>query len=987
MVSAWEVLQELAAWQVMEIPRRPQPKRQAPSEDDGDLLAAQRMAALTSAYHAGGPVALAWTRESAGGPVRVLVAGEALAAAPEGGQAMLTLPAGGRGQAIGGKDAASILARLDCWVPIAGIADGLLAEDVQQGLAGRKIRPSLEEGLLAAWPGPFGWLVLAEPTGGAQLAEMTQALSSTLGVEQRHDSPKAQLRARRLQERHTELRQAAATGLWRIHLLAGAATAQAAAQVAGLVCASADLQHLPYALTPLRGRSSLEETLAAVTSQPPADDPADPVPQSPFFASSALLAELARPPAKEVPGVRFVLRPDFDVTPEITGGRGAGAGGGLDLAAEAGVPLGVVLDRNRMPAGPLSLPRSSMNRHVFVCGATGAGKSQTVRTLLEAATAAGIPWLVVEPAKAEYKLMAARLPGVPVVRIAPGEADQVAAGINPLEPAAGPGGTRFPLQAHADLVRALFLAAFEAEEPFPQVLAAALTRCYEDAGWDLALGEPTAGAGPSPGYPSLGDLQAAAEQVVTEIGYGREITDNVRGFIKVRLSSLRLGTTGRFLQGGHPLDFARLLNRNVVLEIEDIGDDQDKAFLMGTVLIRLAGHLRIRQREEGPARPSLRHLTVIEEAHRLLRNPEGRSGPAAHAVEMFAGLLAEVRAYGEGLIVAEQIPAKLVPDVIKNTAVKIVHRLPAADDREAVGATMNITDDQSQFLVTLTPGEAAVFTDGMDYPLLARMPDGTAREATAPAVTASPVAIAGRRSPSCGPQCQAAPCTLRDMRAAQRALTHVPQFVMWAEYSVLGHLTGWHMPVPAPGLRAALDSLPTRLRDCALSHAADDAAASRAAAISSRISPPALAGHVVAAMRAGLGEGRWVCEREEPQWLAPAYQWAIVLDALATLHRSDNQAGPHPSTARWEHAYGRAIPGPSCAAQLDTVQRWHDTAARDHAQRRAVGFGTRVPSGLEAALGARRGDSDWDQYLAESLNSFKDCSWPLVYLRSGTDGE
>ena len=92
---------------------------------------------------------------------------------------------------------------------------------------------------------------------------------------------------------------------------------------------------------------------------------------------------------------------------------------------------------------------------------------------------------------------------------------------------------------------------------------------------------------------------------------------------------------------------------------------------------------------------------------------------------MFADLLAEIRAYGEGLVIAEQIPAKLIPDVIKNTAVKIVHRLPAADDRDAVGATMNLTPAQSEYLVTLRPGEAAVHADGMDYPVLARMPDGT----------------------------------------------------------------------------------------------------------------------------------------------------------------------------------------------------------------------------------------------------------------------
>ena len=298
-----------------------------------------------------------------------------------------------------------------------------------------------------------------------------------------------------------------------------------------------------------------------------------------------------------------------------------------------------------------------------------------------------------------------------------------------------PRGRRFPLQTHADLVRALFLASFAADEPFPQVLSAAVTRVYEEAGWDLALGEPVT-PGVQPRYPTLGDLQAAAERIVSEIGYGREITDNVRGFITVRVSSLRLGTTGRFFEGGHPIDFGKLMARNVVFEIEDVGDDRDKAFLMGTVLIQLTEHLRLQARASGAAAaPALRHLSVFEEAHRLLRRPEEHrsgTGATAHAVEMFAGLLAEIRAYGEGLIIAEQIPAKIIPDAVKNTAVKIVHRLPAADDREMVGATMNMTDAQSRYLVTLPPGQAAVFTDGMDYPVLAAMPDGTAREAAAP---------------------------------------------------------------------------------------------------------------------------------------------------------------------------------------------------------------------------------------------------------------
>ena len=443
-----------------------------------------------------------------------------------------------------------------------------------------------------------------------------------------------------------------------------------------------------------------------------------------------------------------------------------------------------------------------------------------------------------------------------------------------------------------------------------------------------------------PAYPALEDLQATAIQVVNEIGYGREVTDNVRGFVTVRISSLRQGTAGRFFQGGHPLDFGRLLARNVVLEIEDTGDDRDKAFLMGTVLIRLVEHLRMRQRAEGATAPRLRHLSVFEEAHRLLRRPRGQAdGVAEHAVEMFAGLLAEIRAYGEGLIIAEQIPAILVSDVIKNTAVKIVHRLPAADDRQAVGATMNLTEDQSAYLVTLSPGEAAVFTDGMDYPLLTRMPDGTGREISTPAPTASPSPLITCRSPTCGEQCRSSPCTLRQVRAAQRAAISDPRITMWAELSVLAHLTGWTMPMPRPVFAAALAGMEPRLRDCALSHAVDAAVASRTPVIAARVSGPALAVHVAAAMHAALDEDRWLCDHHEARWLAPPYRWALVLDILRALHRRDPGAGPHPRTAEWEAAYSRAIGGQTCEDQLKVVQRWYESDQRDQQQVRAVGYG------------------------------------------------
>jgi DNA helicase HerA-like ATPase len=995
--SAWQMLCGLEAWRVIQVPRPPRRHSPGPAAgggldgDEGDLLAGQRAAALGAAYHGGsGPVGFAWVRERAGGPVQVIAAGRPLTAMPANHAATagaattpndasqtvaLKLPAGGRGQALGPGGLARILATLPGWVRVAGVADSLLADPRQAGAnagAGRQdIRPSLEDGLLAAWPGAFAWLVLAEPAGRAELEELTFGVFTAQGSAQRFDNPQAQLSVRRLQDRHAELRLAASTGLWRIRVLAGAGTGPEAAEVAGLLCASADLTGLPYALVPATGCGRLDRLLTETKTSPGGAD-AEPEPASPFYGSSKLLAALARPPAREIPGsARFVLRPEFDTIQETT-----------TEITERGIFLGHLLDRERLPAGPLTIPRASLNRHAFVCGATGAGKSQTVRHLLEQAARAGIPWLVIEPAKAEYSQgMAARLAGTAeVIRIRPGEADQAAAGINPLEPAAGADGRRFPLQTHADLVKSLFLAAFEADEPFPQVLNAALTRAYDEHGWDLVLGEPKT-PGTQPGYPNLEDLQAAADVVVREAAYGAEVERNVRGFITVRLGSLRLGTPGRFFEGGHQLDFTETLGRHVVLEIEDVGDDQDKAFLIGAVLVRLTEHLRLRQRRQPAGPHRLRHLTVLEEAHRLLRDPgPGQRGPAAKAVELFAALFAEVRAYGEGLVVAEQIPSKLITDVVKNTAVKVVHRLPAEDDRRAVGATMNLTQDQEQYIVTLPPGEAAVFADGADYPWLARMPDGTGREATE-ARTAGPASIVTARSGTCGPDCQAAPCTLRQMRQARRAAETDPRITGWAELTVLAHLAGWAMPFPGPELITDLRAQEDRRRlDCALGHAVDDAVAARAAAISARVSPGPLAVHVVTAMRLALADGSWLCDREEPRYLAPSYRWVLVLESLQKACR-DGQDGRHPRSEEWEQAYSRAIPGPDCASQLAAVARWHAGAQRDPAELHAVAWGRRPAPVLERAVGATAGDPDWTERVGSLLAAFtQPCRWPLDYL-------
>ncbi|HEV8219504.1 MAG TPA: helicase HerA-like domain-containing protein [Streptosporangiaceae bacterium] len=782
------------------------------------------------------------------------------------------------------------------------------------GAGGAGVPPSLfESTLVSLMTRPFGWLVVAEPTDLIE-AEISD-LRTQLNVLRRYDEERARLDTERAEFRLAELDAFREAGLWNVRVLAGAATEAELSLLAPVLVGSAAAAGHPYRLRTGEGAHELMDALVIKLA-----DAADGA-QIPFTATAGALAALTGLPRREIPGVRIREPGSFDLTSE------AGSGPAVDL--------GVILDSQDRAVGTFRVPMTSLNRHALVAGATGSGKSQTVRHLLEQLTLAGVPWLAIEPAKSEYAAMAGRIgPASQLTVISPADPGAVPLSVNPLAPEPG-----YPIQAHIDMVRALFLAAFAADEPFPQIMSQALQRVYADCGWDPVTGAGLPGAASGPVVPTLAQLQQAALDVIDDVGYGRELQADVRGFVEVRLRSLRIGSAGRFFEGGHPADIGRLLRRNVVLAIEDVANDEDKAFLIGTLIIRIVEYLRLRARgaasgssgedfrdtesgapagesegraaaaetagagenaptagrddagESGPGAAGesvagLRHVIVIEEAHRLLR--AARQGPSEHAVELFASLLAEIRAYGTGIIVAEQIPAKLVPDVIKNSALKILHRLPAADDRELVGATMNLSPDQSRQVVSMEPGVAAVFADGMDRPLRVRVPHGEHRERAA--MTRAGVAARGaaamaarRRAAACGPACvNGRPCTLVELRTAD-LLAAEPEDAwlrIWAEALLLAFLTGRPIPVvPAP-LKQRWAELDPRLRECLLATVIERGLAGRALAVRTWFDPDRLAAEAAETAQRILGGGKGAGTRPDPAWVIPPLRWLHEIDRV-----------------------------------------------------------------------------------------------------------
>ena len=429
----------------------------------------------------------------------------------------------------------------------------------------------------------------------------------------------------------------------------------------------------------------------------------------PFFHQTVLtsqqLAAYVHLPEQEHPGYAVEQVVSFDSTARPFHG------------AEA-LELGKVIDRTRVTNDSYQIDTPSLTKHVFVCGVTGQGKTNTILVLLDAARRAGKKFLVLEPAKREYRSMLS-LPGFEgqLQVFTAGDETSAPLRVNPLE--VPPGTT---VATHLDLVRSLFSAAFEMWEPLPQLLERALHRSYADRGWDVTAntnGRLDPGADRRTAYPTLSDLADHAEEVVRESGYDPEAMGRIRGALGAAIGGLRAGGKGRMFDTNGSLSSEDLFDNNVVIEMESLGDEADKAFLMGLILIRLYEHRRAQGEQEG-----LRHLVVVEEAHRLLSNksPGGagkQSGdPAGKAVETFTNLLAEVRAYGQGLVIADQVPSRLAPEVLKNTNLKIAHRLVAEDDRRAMGAAMVMTEAQSRALATFTRGRAAVFAEGEDAPVL-----------------------------------------------------------------------------------------------------------------------------------------------------------------------------------------------------------------------------------------------------------------------------
>ena len=392
--------------------------------------------------------------------------------------------------------------------------------------------------------------------------------------------------------------------------------------------------------------------------------------------------------------------------------------------------LGSVYHKNRKEERHVTLDVESLCRHVLVSGTTGTGKSRAMQHMLCCLHEIGIPFLVIEPAKSEYRGLRG-LPGVKVLRAGSYGDD----GLH-LNPFVFPAGSDVTLSSHVDRVCAVFNAAFPMYAAMPQVLEKAVYLAYENCGWDIASSRSVSGAS----FPTVADVAEQVKVVVEEAGYRGESYDTYIGALKARLDSFSYGSLGLVLSSSPDEETSAdvLFNGSCVVNVAGMGSPEKKAVLMGVLLMRLQEQ-RMAERRDEKASGTLLHATVIEEAHNLLRatgpvvSQEG-SGSRQQAVEFFANAIGEMRAYGEGFFVVDQSASALDASVLRNTGTKIAFNAPLEEDRKILAGAMALDDLQQEALARLPVQIAAVKQNDWTETVLCRVQDWSAPESSDEAV-------------------------------------------------------------------------------------------------------------------------------------------------------------------------------------------------------------------------------------------------------------
>lgn len=431
-------------------------------------------------------------------------------------------------------------------------------------------------------------------------------------------------------------------------------------------------------------------------------------------------------PRRDVPGLRFVKTAvRFANNPSPVKGDKITLGNIVDM----GITHGTTYD----------IDVNSLVRHALVAGATGSGKSTTCKRILTEVLSRDIPVMVIEPAKDDYVRWAIKMnkslpkekqfkifmPGVENFEGTPVERLR----INPFEPAAFKG-AKVDLLQHSEYFSVLLNACLPSEDVVPILIEEVVYETIREVAIEQERRFEDELVEPLHDYPTVDSMLIKAKEIMSGKTYADRNKDNLTEVLTTRFKKLKRGMRGRIINVHKSTDYSELFSGNVIINLSRLAGTKDKSLIMSLLMQALYEYRQSRYAEDAEYRAKaqdneLLHLLLVEEAHNVLRKPTGNQtsgNPERAAADLFDSMLSDIREYGQGLVVVDQIPTRLIEGATKNTNYKIVHRLTAPDDQDTMASCMAFRDDQKYIIPTLETGNAIICGDKDDAAVWVKIP-------------------------------------------------------------------------------------------------------------------------------------------------------------------------------------------------------------------------------------------------------------------------
>ena len=377
------------------------------------------------------------------------------------------------------------------------------------------------------------------------------------------------------------------------------------------------------------------------------------------------------------------------------------------------INLGHIFHMGKEEVTDVELDVESLSAHMLITGSTGSGKSNTVYHIVSELKKKEKKFLIVEPAKGEYKNVFGNDIDVNVYGTNSKVTDLLK--INPFS---------FPDEIHVlehiDRLVEIFNVCWPMYAAMPAILKDAVLQAYQVCGWDLENSEC---AYDNVVYPSFKDVQNQIRNILNTSDYSEDNKGDYTGALVTRINSLTNGINGQIFTADEIKEQV-LFDENTIIDLSRIGSQETKSLIMGLVIMKLNEYRM--SCAKGLMNQKLKHITVLEEAHNLLKNTHASTtadGPdmAGKAVEMITNSIAEMRTYGEGFIIVDQSPNAIDISAVRNTNTKIIMRLPEENDRQQVGKSAAMTQKQISELARIPRGVAVVYQNNWGEPVLCKI--------------------------------------------------------------------------------------------------------------------------------------------------------------------------------------------------------------------------------------------------------------------------